>query len=256
MAYNPENPEYEYDGERYQFQLDQNGQRNGIYYDTHNKNWGNFFMDQATATQPHYDEAYVHAILDEMKASGEFPQEDAQPVESTPRLPDFTELAYEKMKGILTNPDRNAPFLATSESLESNFNFLRTCAAILQATDPAKLHFAIMTRYLNKWADFSPGGSFLGLIPVYHESADQFISQLGATYFARLPVTDMFYLLIDNLSDLDDLNSDTRLNLGTLAVSGGKRKLAVVSTALKKDFYDLGPWIPRFSREKQNLLTL
>lgn len=255
MAYNPETPEYEYDGKRYQFQLDQNGERNGIYYDTQTGEWGNSFMEQLAAIQPHYDENYVKTILDEMKNSGEFPQYTSE-VESDPRLRDFSGLAYEKMKAILDNTIQNSPLLAISDNLDLNFMFLKTCAEILGASDPEKLHFAIMTNNLNRWEDFSAGPSFTGLIPIYHESADQFISYLGSTYFARLPRQDMFYLFIDNLSDLDTSNSDTRLSLGTLAVDGGKRKLAIVSTALNQDFSTLGPWAQKFSKKSQNLLRL
>jgi hypothetical protein len=138
------------------------------------------------------------------------------------------------------------PILVAGDGGSGKTAFLQSLARASDRCDPGDIQFAILTPFPEEWAELETLSNCLGIWPVYHLSADEFLSRL-VNWAEALPQTRQVVLLIVDGLDLMAGNGLPFLHdLRWLLMNGPERQVWPVVSVNPGRFPRLQAWLEYF----------
>jgi hypothetical protein len=139
------------------------------------------------------------------------------------------------------------PLLVVGDAGAGKTAFLRMLArGIQQAHRSESVQFGIITNHPDEWEDMETTPHCIGIFPVHHKNAQDFIHSLAGWAHANNKSGQSILLLIDDLESVARLESDTLQNLRWLLLRGPARRVWPVITMNAERYGQVLSWIPMF----------
>jgi hypothetical protein len=119
------------------------------------------------------------------------------------------------------------------------------CAAGLMH-QPEQLQFGALTSHPDEWGALEGIPNNVGIFPLYHQSAEDFILSLASWAHGNKSSKQAVLLLIDDLEDIAKLNFDARQNLRWLLLRGPARRVWPIVTLNPNRMDSAQPWLEAF----------
>jgi len=111
---------------------------------------------------------------------------------------------------------------------------------------PQELQFGVLTSHPDEWSDVEDIPNNVGIFPLYHESAEDFILSLASWAHGNKTSRQVVLLLLDDLEAASNLNFDARQNLRWLLLRGPARRVWPIITLNSNRMENIGPWLEAF----------
>ena len=111
---------------------------------------------------------------------------------------------------------------------------------------PQELQFGVLTSHPDEWSDVEDIPNNVGIFPLYHESAEDFILSLASWAHGNKTSRQVVLLLLDDLEAASNLNFDARQNLRWLLLRGPARRVWPIITLNPQRMENIGPWLEAF----------
>lgn len=191
-------------------------------------------LDSARQVQP------THALpsLDEVLA------------EYRPMPPEalFLGVAYDRLPVLLNLYDPvPGPVLITADPGAGKTALLRTVAlAAGKMHRPDDLQFGVLTNHSDEWSSLENIPNNVGVFPLYHQSAEDFILSLASWAHGNKTSQQAVLLLLDDLEAASNLDFDARQNLRWLLLRGPARRVWPIITLNPNRMENIMPWLDAF----------
>jgi len=104
----------------------------------------------------------------------------------------------------------------------------------------------VLTSHPDEWSGVEGIANNVGVFPLYHESAEDFILSLASWAHGNKTSRQSVLLLLDDLEAASNLNFDARQNLRWLLLRGPVRRVWPIITLNPQRMENVLPWLEAF----------
>lgn len=138
------------------------------------------------------------------------------------------------------------PLLVSADDGAGKTAFLKLVAqAITELHDPGDVQFGVVTAYPEEWKGFDQNAHCAGIFPAYHKSAMDFLLSLGEWAHSNKSRQSVV-LLVDDLSRMDESDSEAKDTLRWLLLRGPARHVWPIVSLNPTQSENLLPWLELF----------
>jgi NACHT domain len=139
------------------------------------------------------------------------------------------------------------PVLITAEPGAGKTALLQTVAlAAGKMHQPDNLQFGVLTNHPDEWSGMENIPNNVGVFPLYHQSAEDFILSLASWAHGNKTSQQSVLLLLDDLEAASNLDFDARQNLRWLLLRGPARRVWPIITLNPNRTENIMPWLEAF----------
>ena len=139
------------------------------------------------------------------------------------------------------------PILITADPGAGKTAFLQTIAlAAGKMHQPEDLQFGVLTNHPDEWNGLEAIPNNVGIFPLYHQSAEDFILSLASWAHENKTSQQSVLMLLDDLEAASNLNFDARQNLRWLLLRGPARRVWPIITLNPNRMENILPWLDAF----------
>ncbi len=139
------------------------------------------------------------------------------------------------------------PILITADPGAGKTALLQTVAlAAGKMHQPDELQFGVLTSHPDEWGGFEDIPNNVGIYPLYHQSAEDFILSLASWAHGNKTSRQSILLLLDDLEAASNLDFDARQNLRWLFLRGPARRVWPILTLNPSRMESITPWLEAF----------
>ncbi len=139
------------------------------------------------------------------------------------------------------------PVLITADPGAGKTVFLQTVAlAAGKMHQPEDVQFGVLTNHPDEWNGFDAIPNNVGIFPLYHQSAEDFILSLASWAHENKTSEQAVLILLDDLEAASNLDFDARQNLRWLLLRGPARHVWPVITLNPNRMGNVMPWLEAF----------
>ena len=102
--------------------------------------------------------------------------------------------------------------------------------AAVRMHQPQDLQFGVLTNHPDEWSGFESISNNVGVFPLYHRSAEDFILSLASWAHGNKTSKQSVLLLLDDLEAATNLDFDAKQNLRWLLLRGPARRVWPITT--------------------------
>jgi hypothetical protein len=111
---------------------------------------------------------------------------------------------------------------------------------------PEQLQFGVLTRHPEEWSRLESSANNVGIFPVYHRSAEDFILSLASWAHGNKSSQQSLLLLLDDLEAVTNLEFDAKQDLRWLLLRGPARRVWPFVTFNPNRLENSTPWLDAF----------
>src|SRR5919106_438088 len=115
-----------------------------------------------------------------------------------------------------------------------------------QMHHPENLQFGVLTNHPDEWNGLEQIPNNVGVFPLYHKSAEDFILSLASWAHDNKTSQQCVLLLLDDLEAASNLDFDARQNLRWLLLRGPARRVWPILTLNPNRMENIMPWLDAF----------
>jgi hypothetical protein len=139
------------------------------------------------------------------------------------------------------------PVLITADPGTGKTGLLQTVAlAAAKMHQPDDLQFGVLTNHPDEWNGLEDIPNNVGIFPLYHQSAEDFILSLASWAHGNKTSQQSVLLLLDDLEAASNLDFDARQNLRWLLLRGPARRVWPIITLNPNRMENIMPWLDAF----------
>jgi hypothetical protein len=139
------------------------------------------------------------------------------------------------------------PLLIAADAGAGKTALLQTIAlAAGQMHRPEELQFGVLTNHPDEWSGLESVPNNVGVFPLYHQSAEDFILSLASWAHGNKTSQQSVLLLLDDLEAASNLDFDARQNLRWLLLRGPARRVWPIITLNPGRMETILPWLDAF----------
>jgi len=139
------------------------------------------------------------------------------------------------------------PILISGDAGTGKTGLLQTIAsAAAKLHQPEDLQFGVLTSHPDEWNGLEEIPNNVGVFPLYHRSADDFILSLASWAHGNKTSQQSVLLLLDDLEAATNLDFDTKQNLRWLFLRGPARRVWPITTLNPGRMESILPWLDAF----------
>jgi hypothetical protein len=139
------------------------------------------------------------------------------------------------------------PILLCGDAGTGKTAFLQTIAsAAAQKHSPEELQFGVLTSHPDEWRDWESIPNNVGVFPLFHKSAEDFILSLASWAHGNKTSQQSVLLLLDDLEAATNLDFDAKQNLRWLFLRGPSRRVWPINTLNPSRMENILPWLDAF----------
>jgi len=139
------------------------------------------------------------------------------------------------------------PVLIAGDAGTGKTGLLQTVAsAATRMHQPEKLQFGVLTNHPEEWSGFEEIPNNVGVFPLYHKSAEDFILSLASWAHGNKTSRQLVLLLLDDLEAATNLDFDAKQNLRWLFFRGPSRRVWPLITLNPNRMESILPWLDKF----------
>lgn len=139
------------------------------------------------------------------------------------------------------------PVLITADPGAGKTGLLQTVAlAAAKMHQPDDLQFGVLTNHPDEWNGMEDIPNNVGIFPLYHQSAEDFILSLASWAHGNKTSQQSVLLLLDDLEAASNLDFDARQNLRWLLLRGPARRVWPIITLNPNRMENIMPWLDAF----------
>jgi hypothetical protein len=139
------------------------------------------------------------------------------------------------------------PILITADAGAGKTALLQTIAlAAGHMHQPEDLQFGVLTNHPDEWNGLESISNNVGVFPLYHQSAEDFILSLASWAHGNKTSQQSVLLLLDDLEAASNLDFDARQNLRWLLLRGPARRVWPIITLNPNRMENIMPWLDAF----------
>lgn len=165
-----------------------------------------------------------------------------------PREALFLGIATDNLPVLLNLHDPTpGPLLLAADAGAGKTAFLQTiarAAAIMHP--PEEAQFGVLTALPNEWTGFAKLPQCVGIFPIYHNTAIDFLYSLGGWAKANKRGRQSVLLLLDDLENMERLDFDVRQTLRWLLLRGPARRVWPIVTVNVERGQQIRAWLDAF----------
>ena len=160
----------------------------------------------------------------------------------------FLGAAYDGLPILLNlNDPTPGPILVAGDQGSGKRAFLQLIAkAIPLVHTSQEVQFGIITAQPDKWKGFDEIENCMGIFPVYHNDAENFILSLADWAHNNRREKRFALLLIDDLEAIMEINENVQQDLRWLLLRGPNRRVWTFATLDAKHSEEVRPWLSSF----------
>lgn len=111
---------------------------------------------------------------------------------------------------------------------------------------PEELQFGVLTRHPEEWSELESISNNVGIFPLYHQSAEDFILSLASWAHGNKSSQQSVLLLLDDLESVTNLEFDAKQDLRWLFLRGPARRVWPFVTINPNRAENSTPWLDAF----------
>ncbi len=111
---------------------------------------------------------------------------------------------------------------------------------------PEELQFGVLTRHPEEWSELESMPNNVGIFPLYHRSAEDFILSLASWAHGNKSSQQSVLLLLDDLESVTNLEFDAKQDLRWLFLRGPARRVWPFVTINPNRAENSTPWLDAF----------
>jgi hypothetical protein len=139
------------------------------------------------------------------------------------------------------------PVLITADPGAGKTGLLQTIAlAAAKMHQPDDLQFGVLTNHPDEWNGMEDIPNNVGIFPLYHQSAEDFILSLASWAHGNKTSQQSVLLFLDDLEAASNLDFDARQNLRWLLLRGPARRVWPIITLNPNRMENIMPWLDAF----------
>ena len=139
------------------------------------------------------------------------------------------------------------PILVTADAGAGKTALLQTVAlAAGKMHRPDDVQFGVLTNHPDEWSGTENIPNNVGIFPLYHQSAEDFILSLASWAHGNKTSQQSVLLLLDDLEAASNLDFDARQNLRWLLLRGPARRVWPIITLNPNRMENIMPWLDAF----------
>lgn len=139
------------------------------------------------------------------------------------------------------------PILISGDAGTGKTRLLQTIASAAgKMHQPEDLQFGVLTSHPDEWNGLEEIPNNVGVFPLYHQSADDFILSLASWAHGNKTSQQSVLLLLDDLEAATNLDFDTKQNLRWLFLRGPARRVWPITTLNPNRMEGITPWLDAF----------
>jgi len=139
------------------------------------------------------------------------------------------------------------PVLITADPGAGKTGLLQTVAlAAAKMHQPENLQFGVLTNHTDEWNGMEDIPNNVGIFPLYHQSAEDFILSLASWAHGNKTSQQSVLLFLDDLEAASNLDFDARQNLRWLLLRGPARRVWPIITLNPNRMENILPWLDAF----------
>lgn len=139
------------------------------------------------------------------------------------------------------------PLLITGDAGTGKTGLLQTVAsAAAKMHQPEDLQFGVLTNHPDEWNGLEEIPNNVGVFPLYHKSAEDFILSLASWAHGNKTSQQTVLLLLDDLEAATNLDFDAKQNLRWLFLRGPARRVWPITTVNPNRTENISPWLDAF----------
>src|SRR5689334_7264066 len=139
------------------------------------------------------------------------------------------------------------PLLLSGDAGSGKTRLLQTIAsAAAQMHRHEDVQFGVLTNHPDEWNGLEEIPNNVGIFPLYHQSAEDFILSLASWAHGNKTSQQSVLLLLDDLEAASNLDFDARQNLRWLLLRGPARRVWPIITLNPNRMENIMPWLDAF----------
>jgi hypothetical protein len=139
------------------------------------------------------------------------------------------------------------PILVCGDAGTGKTAFLQTVASATgKMHQPEDLQFGVLTSHPDEWSALENIPNNVGVFPLYHRSAEDFILSLASWAHGNKSSQQSVLLLVDDLEAATNLDFDAKQNLRWLFLRGPARRVWPINTLNPNRMENIMPWLDAF----------
>src|SRR5215216_2322474 len=139
------------------------------------------------------------------------------------------------------------PLLIGGDAGTGKTGLLQTIAsAAAKMHQPEELQFGVLTNHPDEWCGLEEVTNNVGIFPLYHKSAEDFILSLASWAHSNKTSQQSVLLLLDDLEAATNLDFDAKQNLRWLFLRGPARRVWPITTINPNRIENIIPWLDAF----------
>jgi len=139
------------------------------------------------------------------------------------------------------------PILITADPGSGKTTLLQTVGlAAGKMHQPDDVQFGVLTNHPDEWSGMEDIPNNVGIFPLYHQSAEDFILSLASWAHGNKTSQQSVLLLLDDLEAASNLDFDARQNLRWLLLRGPARRVWPIITLNPNRMENIMPWLDAF----------
>lgn len=111
---------------------------------------------------------------------------------------------------------------------------------------PEDLQFGVLTNHPEEWSGLESIPNNVGVFPLYHQSAEDFILSLASWAHGNKSSQQSVILLLDDLEAATSMDFDAKQNLRWLLARGPARRVWPIITVNPNRIGGISPWLDAF----------
>lgn len=139
------------------------------------------------------------------------------------------------------------PILISGDGGTGKTAFLQSIASAAgRMHQPEDLQFGVLTSHPDEWSGLEEIPNNVGVFPLYHKSAEDFILSLASWAHGNKTSRQAVLLLLDDLEAATNLDFDAKQNLRWLFLRGPARRVWPINTLNPNRMENIMPWLDAF----------
>ena len=139
------------------------------------------------------------------------------------------------------------PMLIAGDAGSGKTAFLQTVVhSVIQTHSANDLQFGVLTNYPDEWESTQATPHRVGIFPVGHKSAQEFVQSLTSWAHSNKNTHQCVLLLVDDLESVASLDQETVQSFRWLLVRGPARRVWPIVTLNAPRYGQVIPWLSNF----------